>query len=338
MPREILIYLIAGIGAVALILIVGIVYIRKMLKDLTADKNDTALQMLNQNIQSLQSNFQQKMDITNKTINERLDNAARVISVLNHELGQMQQIGSQLRSVQDLLKSPKLRGGLGEQGLKNILAQALPADYFKMQFKFINNQVVDAIIRVEAGIIPVDSKFPLEEFNKYLKSETPQEKETNIKDFRRSVKKHIDDIAKKYILPDEGTVDFAFMYLPSESVFFEIVNNQPDLLEYAIRSKIMPSSPSSFLYYLKTIMLGLEGKKITEMSKQIIATLKMIQKENSTFGESLGKLDTHLSNAKKTMENVSSGYTRLSTKIEQISLLEASQTELIEDLTETEKA
>jgi DNA recombination protein RmuC len=128
------------------------------------------------------------------------------------------------------------------------------------------------------------------------------------------------------------------MYLPSESVFFEIVNNQPDLLEYAIRSKIMPSSPSSFLYYLKTIMLGLEGKKITEMSKQIIATLKMIQKENSTFGESLGKLDTHLSNAKKTMENVSSGYTRLSTKIEQISLLEASQTELIEDLTETEKA
>jgi len=205
-----------------------------------------------------------------------------------------------------------------------------------MQHKFRNNQIVDAVIKIDAGLIPVDSKFPLEEFNKFLKAETEEAKLANLKDFRRSFKKHADDISKKYILPDEGTVDFAFMYLPSESVFFEIVNNQPDLLEYATKAKIMPASPSSFLYYLKTIMLGLEGKKITEMSKQILSVLKMIQKENIKFGEGLGVLDSHISNAKKTMERVSSGYTQLSTKIDQVSILEASQTELIEDLTDRE--
>lgn len=333
MQTQIIIYISAGVFLILLIMVGAVIYLRKAIKELKSDKNDTALQMLNQNIQSLQANFHQKMDLTNRAINERLDNAARVITVLNKELGQMQQIGSQLRSFQDFLKSPKLRGGLGEQGLKNILSQALPAQHFKMQYKFRNNQVVDAIIKVDAGIIPVDSKFPLEEFNKYLKSESEAEKLSNLRDFRRTFKKHSDDISKKYILPDEGTVDFAFMYLPSESVFFEIVNNQPDLLEYATKSKIMPASPSSFLYYLKTIMLGLEGKRITEMSKQIISVLKMIQRENLQFGESLGVLDSHLSNAKKTMERVTSGYTQLSTKIDQISILESTQTELIEDLT-----
>ncbi|MDH4358909.1 MAG: DNA recombination protein RmuC [Candidatus Berkelbacteria bacterium] len=334
--QQIIYYILGAAIILGAILVAGILILRKTIENLRSGQNDSALQMLNQNIQSLQSNFHSKLDVTNKAINERLDNAARVISTLNKELGQMQQIGSQLRNFQDFLKSPKLRGGLGEQGLRNILSQSLPSAHYKMQYKFRNNQVVDAVIKIDAGIIPVDSKSPLEEFNKFLKSESDESKLVNLRDFRRSFKKHVDDISKKYILPDEGTVDFAFMYLPSESVFFEIVNNQPDLLDYATKSKVMPASPSSFLYYLKTIMLGLEGKKITEMSKQILTVLKMIQKENIKFGDGLGVLDSHISNAKKTMERVSSGYTQLSTKIDQVSILEATQTELIEDLTEKE--
>jgi len=324
------------VGVIA-ILVVGVIavffYMRKLLGSINAKTDDTSLQMLNQNIVALQSNMQQKIDITNRAINERLDNAARVISEVNRELGSMSQIGNQLRSFQDFLKAPKLRGGLGEQGLKTILSQSLPNDLYKMQYKFRNNQAVDAVVKIEAGIIPIDSKFPLEEFNNFLKSENESEKTIYLKDFARSFKKHVDDISKKYILPDEGTVDFAFMYLPSETLFFEIVNNQPSLLDYANRSKIIPASPSSFSYYLKTIMIGLEGKKITEMSKQILSTLKIIQSENKKFGEGLGILDSHISNARKTMDRVSSGYEKLSGKIDQVSLLETTQTELIEEIT-----
>lgn len=322
------------------ILLIGIfifllIYLRKMIKNLSPKDESSSLQLLNQNIVALQSNMQQKIDITNKTINERLDNAARVIADVSRELGSMSQIGNQLRSFQDFLKAPKLRGGLGEQGLKTILSQSLPNDLYRIQYKFRNNQIVDAIVKIESGIIPIDSKFPLEEFNNYLRAESENEKTIYQRELTRSFKKHVDDIAKKYILPDEGTVDFAFMYLPSETLFFEVVNNQPNLLEYANRSKIIPASPSSFSYYLRTIMIGLEGKKITEMSKQILATLKIIQSENKKFGESLGVLDSHISNSRKTMDKVTSSYQQLSGKIDHVSVLESSQSELIEEIAST---
>lgn len=333
MDKTVLYILLALCAVIIVGFILLIVFLRKALSSLKPGDSDTSLQLLNQNIVALQSNMQQKIDITNKAINERLDNAARVISEVSRELGSMSQIGNQLRSFQDFLKAPKLRGGLGEQGLKTILSQSLPSDLYKIQYRFRNNQAVDAIVKIESGIIPIDSKFPLEEFNNYLKAESEAEKTAYLKEFARSFKKHVDDIAKKYILPDEGTVDFAFMYLPSETLFFEVVNNQPNLLDYANRSKIIPASPSSFSYYLRTIMIGLEGKKITEMSKQILSTLKIIQSENKKFGEGLGILDSHISNARKTMDKVSSSYTQLSGKIDQVSVLESSQSELIEEIT-----
>lgn len=332
--NENLVYILVGLLAVIVVAIIFVfVYLKKTIQTLRGKNEDTSLQMLNQNIVALQNNMQQKIDLTNRAINDRLDNAARVISEVSRELGSMSQIGNQLRSFQDFLKAPKLRGGLGEQGLKTILSQSLPNDLYKTQYKFRNNQIVDAIVKIESGLIPIDSKFPLEEFNNYLKAENDAEKTGFQKEFARSFKKHVDDISKKYILPDEGTVDFAFMYLPSETLFFEVINNQPNLLEYANRSKIIPASPSSFSYYLRTIMIGLEGKKITEMSKQILSTLKIIQSENRKFGEGLGILDSHISNARKTMDKVSSSYTQLSGKIDQVSVLKSSQSELIEEIT-----
>ncbi len=333
MEKQILYVLVGLVILLLLSFVMLFLYMRKTFLSVNRNEDDKSLQLLNQNITALQSNMQQKIDMTNKTINDRLDNAARVISDVSRELGSMSQIGNQLRSFQDFLKAPKLRGGLGEQGLKTILSQSLPHDLYKIQYKFRNNQVVDAIVKIETGIIPIDSKFPLEEFNNYLKAENESEKATYLRDFARSFKKHVDDISKKYILADEGTVDFAFMYLPSETLFFEIVNNQPGLLEYANRSKVIPASPSSFSYYLKTIMIGLEGKKITEMSKQILSTLKIIQSENRKFGEGLNVLDSHISNARKTMDKVGSSYQQLSGKIDQVSLLESSQSELIEEIT-----
>jgi len=133
---------------------------------------DQSMALLNQSMQALQSNFQEGMDRTNQAINNRLDNAAKVIGAVSKELGQMSQIGQSLQNFQDLLKNPKMRGGLGEQGLKDMLSQTFPNELYNMQYKFRNGQIVDAAIKIEAGIVPVDAKFPLENFNRILKAKT----------------------------------------------------------------------------------------------------------------------------------------------------------------------
>lgn len=315
---------------VLIFFIVIIYFVFRKLQEIEKSKNsDQPWQLINQNLNS----FSERIDRTNQAINERLDNAARVISAVNKELGVMSQIGSQLSNFQEFLKSPKLRGGIGEQGLKDMLAQAFPHELYKMQYQFRNGQIVDAIIKIDAGLIPIDAKFPLENFNRYLNAKSAEEKQVAKNKFRSDFRVHVNAIAKKYINPDEGTADFAFMYLPSESVFFEVVNSERDLFDYAAKSKVIPSSPSTFFYYLRTIMLGLEGKRITEMSREIMKTLKTIKQESHKFGDNLGKLNKHVTNAKSTMDIVNTGYAGLAGKINQVDVLESNQAKLIEEET-----
>jgi DNA recombination protein RmuC len=298
---------------------------------------DQSMALLNQSMQALQSNFQEGMDRTNQAINNRLDNAAKVIGAVSKELGQMSQIGQSLQNFQDLLKNPKMRGGLGEQGLKDMLSQTFPNELYNMQYKFRNGQIVDAAIKIEAGIVPVDAKFPLENFNRILKAKTESEIAEARRKFRSDFRVHVNAIAKKYIVSDEGTVDFALMYIPSETVYYELISNENDLHDYAIKAKVIPTSPNTFFYYLRSIMLGLQGRKISEMSKQILSTLKIIQTETNKFGDNLSVLNRHVTNAKSTMEKVDSDFTRLQGKIEKVNSLESEQSELIEETSEADK-
>jgi len=301
---------------------VGIIV--KKIEDLKKSKEqDPVFQMLNQNIQGMQ----QRIDETTRAINERLDNAARVVGLVSKELGQVQEIGRHMQDLQEFLRSPKLRGNIGEQILKDILAQVLPKDYFRLSYAFKNGTIVDAVIKIEAGIIPVDSKLPMENFNKMVKAKSDEEKKIYSRAFSRDVKKHINDIAKKYILPDEGTVDFALMYIPSEAVFYEIINNFSELEKEARDKKVALVSPNSFYHLLRTIMIGLEGKRISEASRKILQTLNTIQQEAKKFGSNLSILNKHVSNAKNIMDVVNSDYNRLSTKIDSIRLLEAERKE-----------
>lgn len=330
-------FLVIAIILAAIILFVSIFILIK-LNTLNRNKdNDQSMALLNQNMQALQSNFQQSLDRTNQAINARLDNAAKVIGAVSKELGQMSQIGQSLQNFQDLLKNPKLRGGLGEQGLKDMLSQTFPNELYSMQYKFKNGQIVDAAIKIEAGIVPVDAKFPLENFNKILKAKTDKEKMEARRKFRSDFRIHVNAIAKKYILTDEGTVDFALMYIPSETVYYELISNENDLHDYAIKAKVIPTSPNTFFYYLRSIMLGLQGKRISEMSKQILSTLKIIQTETNKFGDNLSVLNRHVTNAKSTMEKVDSDFTRLRGKIDKVNLLEAEQSNLIEETGETDE-
>ncbi|MEM5778739.1 MAG: DNA recombination protein RmuC, partial [Candidatus Aenigmatarchaeota archaeon] len=228
------------------------------------------------------------------------------------------------------LRSPKLRGGVGEQVLKDLLDQVLPKNNFQIQYQFREGQIVDAIIKTKQGLIPIDSKFPMESFQKYIKSPA-EEKEIHLKEFVRNVKKHIDDISKKYILPQEGTLDYAIMYLPAESVFSEITLNEPELLEYAHQKKVILVSPNTFYYFLKIIMVGLEGAQIEEASKKILDGLKAIQQESMKFGEELNVLTSHIENAKKASERVVNRYFRLSGKIDNLGLLRTEEKSKLEE-------
>lgn len=249
-----------------------------------------------------------------RNFNERLDNAARVIMGVQKSVGEMSEIGRSMRDLQEFLRSPKLRGNIGEQVLKELLGQMLPKQSFHLQYAFKTGAVVDAAIVTSAGVIPIDSKFPMENFRKMSKAETEQEKELFQKEFYRDVKKHIDDISKKYILTDEGTIDYALMYLPSEAIYYEICNTD-GLMDYSHERRVLPVSPTTFYAYLRSILMSFEGQKIEAQAKEILAAIKAIEKDYTKVGDNLGLLGKHLNNANNTMSTVLSGFGQLGQKI-----------------------
>ncbi|MFQ6115586.1 MAG: DNA recombination protein RmuC, partial [bacterium] len=177
-------------------------------------ENDKSMQVITEWLKDMRGSLDknrvtlvEQLDRTNKAIGDRLDNAARVISVVSKELGQVREIGRTMKDFQDFLRSPKLRGNIGEQVLRGLLEQILPKENFRLQHRFKAGEVVDAAIITDKGLIPIDAKFPMENFRRIVQAESEAEKERMTKDFVRDVKKHIDSISRKYILPQEGTVD-----------------------------------------------------------------------------------------------------------------------------------
>jgi len=251
---------------------------------------------------------------TSKAINERLDRAARVIAEVQKNIGEMSEIGRGMKDLQEFLRSPKLRGNIGEQVLKELLGQMLPKQSFNLQYSFKSGVKVDAAIKTTAGMIPVDAKFPMENFRKMMAAKTDQEKTVAEREFVRDVKKHINDISSKYILTEEGTIDYALMYLPSEAVYYEVVNNS-ELFDYAGKKRVLPVSPMTFYAYLKAILMSFEGQKIEARARQILATIRAVQKDYQKVEDNLSVLSRHIQNAYNQMSNVLSGFTLLGQKL-----------------------
>ncbi|HTK03409.1 MAG TPA: DNA recombination protein RmuC [Alphaproteobacteria bacterium] len=247
-----------------------------------------------------------RMENQNNSFNSRIDNTAKIISDLQKNIADFS----------NFLSSPKLRGNMGEQVLKELLKQFLPNHSFELQYTFKSGEKVDAIIKTSGGIIPVDSKFPMENFRKMHEDEDPTSPRLRgaRTDFVRDVRKHIDDISKKYILVLEGTVDYALMYIPSEAVYYEIVNNS-DLFDYSSEKRILFVSPSTFYAYMKAILMSFEGQKIEAQAKQILSSLRAIQNDYQKVETNLSVMQKHLTNSYNMMTNVFSSFNQLGQKI-----------------------
>ncbi len=256
-------------------------------------------------------------------MNERLDKAAQVFGGLQNELGKMQELGRSMKDIGDVLKSPKLRGNIGEQMMADLIRQQIPKSSYQMQYAFRSKETVDAVIKTKNGLIPIDSKFPAENFIKFTQASDEGERERNRREFVADVKKHIQAIAKKYIQPAEGTVDFALMYVPGEAVYYEIITGT-DLSEFASSLRVYLVSPHSFYYFLQTVLLGLEGELIEEKAKEVMNFLKAIQGDARKFGAEFDLVSKHLTNAKTQMDRAATSFGKLGGRIESANRLTAS--------------
>ncbi len=255
-----------------------------------------------------------RLDINNQEMNTRLNSAAQAFASMQKSLGEMSEIGRNMKDLQEFLNSPKLRGNIGEQVLKELLGQFLPKGTYKTQYRFKTGSIVDAVIITEAGIIPIDSKFPMENFRKMHSTEDAKEKKLYEREFLSDVKRHIDAISSKYILTNEGTIDFSLMYIPSESVYYEIVNNEA-LYEHASKKRVLTVSPMTFYAFLRSILIGFEGQKISQQAHKILANLRSIQKEYEKTNENLETLGRHVTNSYNMMNNVTSSFNKLGQQI-----------------------
>jgi DNA recombination protein RmuC len=275
--------------------------------DLVLKSLQSTTESMNQHLSSVTSQLQNNTG----QMGSRLDNAAKVIQDVQNKLGELgkatqeiKELGQSVSKLEEMLKAPKLRGGLGELLLEDLLKQVLPANAYDIQYTFRNGQTVDAIINTAGGKVPVDSKFPLENFRKMLDAKSDQEKKTTARLFKSDVKKHIDSIAEKYILPDEGTFDFALMYIPAENIYYETIikdesyDEEDGLYSYATKRRVVPVSPNSFYAHLRVIALGLKGLQIERSAKEIFQNLELLGTELRKFNDVFETLGMQLNNAK----------------------------------------
>lgn len=300
---------------------------------------DPTLLLLQQQMQSFQDrldrfneNVSSKLQQGNQQLSERLDNAAKVVGEVQNRLGKLSQTNEQIltisqniASLEDMLRAPKFRGGMGELFLGDLLSQILPPEHYSLQHRFKSGEIVDAVVRLGEKFVPVDSKYPWENFKKMISAESELEKTAASKQFVRDVKAHVDAISSKYIRPDEGTYDFALMYIPAENIYYETIikdsgsdsEDHPNLT-YCMSKKVIPVSPNSFYAYLRTILLGLRGMKVEERAGEIIDDLNRLRIDFEKFNEQFKMVGTHLENASKKYGESSKALNKLDVKLEQI--------------------
>jgi DNA recombination protein RmuC len=271
---------------------------------------DGSILMLQDQLKEIRGTLDMKLGESTRIIQEQSGHTTRIIREITQELvkvgeGQKQVAGfaDQLQNLQDILKNPKQRGVLGEYYLESVLKNVLPPKGYEMQYKFKDGEIVDAVVFVKDKIIPIDSKFSLENYNRILEERDPPEKERLEKLFKQDLKNRIDETSK-YIRPAEGTMDFAFMFIPAEAIYYDLLVNQvgaiktntKDLIEYAFQEKhVIIVSPTSFLAYLQTVLQGLRALQIEESAKEIRKKVEDLERHLKSYQNFILKVGNNLS-------------------------------------------
>ena len=204
----------------------------------------------------------------------------------------------------------------------------MPAEHYSLQYRFKSGETVDAVVKLGGHLVPIDSKFPLENFRKFLASTEKAEKKAARRLFITDVKKHVEAIATKYIRPDEGTFDFALMYIPAENVYYETIikddefGGEKTLSSYALSRRVVPISPNNFYAYLNTILLGLRGFKIEESVHEIMANLSRLKVDFENFEKDFRKIGTHLNHGRSSFESADKRLMRFQDKLEALEVPE----------------
>lgn len=257
---------------------------------------------------SLKDNLQKSLQTGQENVHKSLRSNLETMANLQKQIGALQEaskqikdMGTDVRSLQQILASPKMRGQLGEWSLENLLANVLPTGTFELQYEFKDGKRVDALVKMPDYSVPIDAKFPLPGFEAMMAEEDKENRAKLRRGFLRDVVKHIDKIADLYIRPGEGTLDFAMMYIPAENVYYEIITKQPkdsqDVLEYALSKKVIPISPNVCYAYLMTIVMGLHGLQIEKQAAEIRQNLNGLKGKFDDFANTWGTMGKHFRNA-----------------------------------------
>ena len=273
------------------------------------------------------------------SISRSLQSSQKVLGQLNTQVGELQgtnkqmlQMQTDVKRLQDILSSPKLRGQMGEWSLENLLSQVLPTASYELQYTFKDGKVVDALVRMTDFAVPVDAKFPLPAFETLSKAKTEDEKARARRQFLRDVTAHIDKIASDYIRPVEGTLDFALMYIPAENVYYETVvkyaGDTRDIMQYALDKKVIPVSPALLYAYLMTVVMGLQGLQIERQAAEIRQNLKKLNADFAEFVNTWDTLGTHIRNTSNKYDEANKKLDRFGMQLTQIQGETEQQTEV----------
>ncbi len=306
--------------------------------------DDTALLLLQRQVEALAGQGQAQMEAlraalqqghgqmlqtlgsTRQTLDQRLDGTGRMFHQLGEQLGRLDesarsilQVGQEVDRLQRLLRAPKARGRLGELVLEELLAGILPVDAYTFQYRFRDGVIVDAVVRLRTGLVPVDAKFPLDNFRRASEAEEARERASAQRQFERDVRQHIDAIAERYVRPDEGTFDFALMYVAAEGVYHAaFLDEGSQLLRHALHKRVVPVSPGGFYAYLQTVLFGLRGLRLERSAQRVLDDLARLRQEVGQLQDTFRKLSHHLDNAHKQLAEAGRRTERVGTVLERI--------------------
>ncbi len=298
----------------------------KDLQEAPEEEKENGLMMIQQQLQDLSRTIDKRVENSSKQMQEsvhhQLSESTRIIREVTQGLTKLDEtnrqvvsFADQLKNLQDILKNPKQRGILGEYYLETMLKNTLAPDNYKMQYAFSNGEIVDAVVFIDERIVPIDSKFSLENYNREIEARNDADREHFAKAFKQDLKTRIDETAK-YVRPEEGTMEFAFMFIPSEGVYYDLLVNQVgslksstrDLIQYAFDKKVIIVSPTSFHAYLQTVMQGLKALQIEKKAEEIKKRVGELGKHIGAYEEYYRKLGSTLST---TVSHYNSGYKEL---------------------------